>query len=99
MTIGLDHDAVDEYVRLNPSMDTVDELLKQLVASDFIPENILRRCMVSANLLMTGSLHMVLESVNGSDGNVCTMFAETIADKINDPPDGTMASIAPNPQV
>ena len=98
VTIGLDRDAVDEYVHLNPEVDTMDEFLRQLVASHFIPEDIVRRCRIFANLLMTGSLHLVLENVNKSE-DICVKFAERIADKINNPPDGTMASTAPNPQV
>ena len=97
--IGLDRDAVDEYVRLNPDKDTVNEILKELVATGFIPGDILRRCNVSASLLRTGDLEMVLESVVSTD-NTCTMFAERIADKINNPPDGeATATEAANPQV
>jgi len=100
VTIGLDRDAVDEYVRLNPSVDTVDEFLKALVASGFIPEDIIRRCNISANLLRTGDLHVVLESVIRSD-NVCSRFAQRIADRINNPPEGgaTMTTTNTNPQV
>ena len=96
--IGLDRDAVDEYVRLNPDKDTVDEFLKELVATSFIPADILRRCSVSANLLRTGDLQMVLESVASTD-NACAMFAERIADKINNPPDGAVTVTDASPQV
>lgn len=81
-------------------MDTVDELLKTLVVSRFIPEDIVRRCKVAANLLRTGDLHIVLENVMNSDG-ACAMAAEDMADKINNPPtsDGTATSTAAIPQV
>lgn len=102
MTIGLDRDAVDEYVRLNPSLDTVDELLKVLVASRFIPEDVVRRCKVAASLLRTGDLHVLLENINSSD-STCAMAAEQIAERINNPPmgdDGTeTTTTAANPQV
>lgn len=82
-------------------MDTVDELLKTLVVSRFIPEDIVRRCKVSANLLRTGDLHIVLENVMHSDG-ACSMAAKEMADRINNPPmdDGTATTTtAANPQV
>ena len=95
--IGLDRDALDDYISLIPSVDTVDEVLKVLVASRFIPEDIVRRCRVAANLLRTGDLHVVLE---GSDSS-CAMAAKHIADRINNPNSTSTAavSIAANPQV
>ena len=99
MIIGLDREALDEYVSLNPSVDTVDELLKILVASRFIPEDIVRRCRVAANLLRTGDLHVVLESVNGSESS-CATAAENMAERINNPPNSTSTlSNSANPQV
>lgn len=82
MIIGLDHDAVDEYTRLNPDLETVDEFLTMLISSDFIPEDITRHCKIQANLLSTGSLHMVFESVNKSE-SICRSYSESIADQIN----------------
>lgn len=101
LTIGLDRDAMDEYIRLNPEMDTVDEFLKELVNSGFIPMDVLERCMVSASLLETGDLNMVMESMDNSNENTCSMFAETVADRINNPQESsaTMVQTAPNPQI
>jgi hypothetical protein len=101
VTIGIDREALDEYISLNPSVDTVDALLKVLVASRFIPENVTRRCKVAANLLRTGDLHVVLENVDSSE-STCVKAANDMADKINNPPvaDTTVnATIAANPQV
>ena len=102
MTIGLDRVALDEYIHLNPAMGTVDELLKVLVTSHFIPEDVVRRCRVAANLLRTGDLHVVLENVHITE-SACAMAANRIAEVINNPPmaDGTqeVATVAANPQV
>lgn len=82
VTIGLDLDAVDEYTRLNPDLETVDEFLTMLISSDFIPEDITRHCKIQANLLSTGSLHLVFESVNQSQ-SICKTYSESLADQIN----------------
>ena len=103
MTLGLDREALDEYIELNPSVDTVDELVKRLIASGFIPERILRRCKMAVNMLRTGDLHLVFENVNRT-GNVCSMFVEEIAEAINNPEAGptttmTSTTITAFPQV
>lgn len=102
MTIGLDRDAVDEYVRLNPLLETVDEFLRELVASGFIREEVVRRCKIVANLLDSGDMHLVLENLEQTD-TVCAMAAERIADRINNPPtsddDDTSNAVTANPQV
>ena len=85
ITIGLDQSGLDEYIRLNPSLGTIDSLVTTLISDTFIPEVILRSCKLSANLLDTGDLHMVFENVMSSD-NACRMFVETMANKINNPP-------------
>ena len=87
MTLALDSKALDEYVELNPSVDTVDELVKRLVASGFIPERILRRCKMAVNMLKTGDLHLVFENVNRT-GNACYRFVQEIAKAINNPREG-----------
>ena len=97
VTIDFDRDAFDEFIRLNPELETLDEFLKELVASGFIPEEIIRACTITANLLSTGSLHLLLENILDS-GNTCRMFAEEIADRINNPP-ATDSETGTNPQV
>ncbi len=95
ITIGIDRDGLDEYVRLNPSLETLDDFVTTLIADTFIPEMILRSCRVSANLLDTGDLHMVLENLVTSE-NTCRMFVETMANDINNPPrnNGSMTTTA-----
>lgn len=85
VSIGLDQDGLDEYVRLNPSVDTVDEFTKRLVASGFFPDDIVQRCEIAASILETGNMHMVLKNVLENE-TACYMFAERIADMINNPP-------------
>ena len=63
VTIDFDRDAFDEFIRLNPELETLDEFLRELVASGFIPEEIIRACTITANLLSTGSLHLLLENI------------------------------------
>ena len=96
VTIGLDLDAVDEYTRLNPDLETVDEFLTMLISSDFIPEDITRSCKIQANLLSTGSLHMVFENVNNSQSIKCKNYSDSIADQINNrTADSTETTIYP----
>ena len=77
MTIGLDRDSLDEYVRLNPSVDTVTNLLNVLVQSRFITMTVASRCNVEASLLDSGDLHMVLENLVNSD-SICAMAAQEL---------------------
>lgn len=99
VTIGLDRDAVDAYVRSNPTLDTVEEFLRELVETGFIPEEVVRRCKIVANLLDSGDMHVVLENLVNTD-TICAMAAERIANRINNPPmsDDT-STVTPNPQV
>lgn len=93
MTIGLDRDGLDEYIELNPSLDTVDELLETLVADGFISEESLERCTMEGSLLETGNLHMLLQNKMNTD-NFCYMTIEEIADIINNPPGQESSSAA-----
>jgi hypothetical protein len=98
VTIGLDYDALDEYLRLNPSVDTIDSFLRVLLRSQFIPDDVASRCIVAANLLNSGDFHMVLENLILSDP-ICGTAVEEIADRINYPPDDDDDTNGPNPQV
>ena len=95
MTLGFDRDALDEYIRQNPSLETLDEFLTTLVGNGFIPENILRLCRVAVTLLRTGDVHIVLENIQRA-GSACRMFVEQIAEKINNPASAVTTS---SPQV
>ena len=44
VSIALDRDGLDEYVRLNPSLHTVDDFSAVILASGFIPTNVTARC-------------------------------------------------------
>ena len=95
VTIRLIRAILDEYLRLNPSLETVDDVIKSLIADGFITEDIIRQCKIAANLLDTGDLHVVLEN-RLNMGTPCRDFAERIAAKINNPSDSAADAI---PQV
>ena len=91
MTISLDREGLDEFIELNPDLDTIDRLLETLVASRFISEQTLLSCGVDATLLQTGDLHLLLEN-NNSAHNVCFTAAQEFAGLINNPPSGETGS-------
>ena len=85
MTIGLDRVGLDDYIELNPSVDTVDELLKRILASGIIPEDVIASCLIEASLLDSGELHMLLEDTMFAD-RTCFEAVQDLADLINNPP-------------
>lgn len=86
--IGLDRDGLDEYIELDPSLSTVDELLETLVSSGFITDQVLQRCGIEGSLLETGELHILLENKVSTD-NLCYMAVVEIAESINNPQGNT----------
>ena len=87
MAIELDREALDDYVDLNPSVATADDLVRRLIADRFIPEELLERCQIDGSLLETGDLHLLLENKDFSFDD-CFEAAQDIADVINNPPSG-----------
>ena len=85
MTIGLDRVGLDDYIELNPSVDTVDELLKRILASGIIPEDVIASCLIEAGLLDSGELHLLLENKMFAD-STCFEAVQALADLINNPP-------------
>ena len=79
-------------------METIDEFLTVLIEDGFIPQNYLRSCNISASIIRTGDLQIVLESILNS-GRICRMFVEEIAERINTPPIGETSVTIANPQV
>lgn len=76
---------------MNPDFETLDDVVKSLIADGFIPDNILRVCRLAASILDTAELQLVMENVN-RDGSICRDFLDTVADKINNPDtSGTIA--------
>ena len=44
VSVALDRDGLDEYVRLTPTLRTLDDFSTVVLASGFIPTNITARC-------------------------------------------------------
>ena len=85
MTIGLDRVGLDDYIELNPSVDTVDELFKRILTSGIIPEDVIASCLIEAGLLDSGELHILLENREFED-STCFEAAQDLANLINNPP-------------
>lgn len=102
MTIAFDRDALEAYIKLNPSLETVDDFLMLLIADGFISEDNLRQCTITVSLLFSGDMYLALKANTNSD-SPCARFAEEIVRRINDPPrndsSGTAVASTPNPQV
>ena len=76
---------LDDYIELNPSVDTVDELLKRILASGIIPEDVIASCLIEAGLLDSGDLHILMENREFED-RTCFEAVRDLADLINNPP-------------
>ena len=85
MYIGLDRDGLDEYIELDPSLSTVDDLLETLISSSFIRQEVVERCEVEGSLLETGELHILLENKRSTD-SICFLSVAEIAKSVNNPP-------------
>ena len=82
MTIAFDRDLLDEFIMVDPSVETVDDYLEELIDEDFISDEDLMMCKTSATLLDTGDLFLSFRSVRNSD-SYCAMLAAMLVDTIN----------------
>ena len=74
-----------EYVRINPSVRTLDDFTELLVDSGFISDDITERCELEASLTVSGNIQLVLSprSDDEDDAEFCNAASERIAATIN----------------
>lgn len=83
--IAMDLTGLSEYVRLNPSIRTLDNFIELLVDSDFISDDITEKCELEASLTVSGNIQLALSSrSNDDDAEFCNAASELIAAAIND---------------
>ena len=86
--VAMDLTGLREYVRINPSVRTLDDFIEVLVDSDFIDDEITEKCELEASLTMTGNIQITLsartDDDDGADARFCNAASETIAATIND---------------
>ena len=82
----MDLAGLSEYVRLNPSIRTLDDFIELLVDSDFVSDEITEKCELEASLTVSGNIQIVLSarSDDDDDGKFCNAASEFIATAIND---------------
>ena len=79
-----------EYVRINPTVSTLDDFMELLVDSDFIGDDITDNCDVEASLTTTGNIQIALTATpdddddDDDDDQFCNAASEIIAATIND---------------
>ena len=101
ITIGFDRNALEEYLTINPSVETVDDLMLRVFSSGLISRENQSHCEVSASLLNEGDLFIALKAIVRSE-DYCMMLAQRLENVINDPPSMRNSStpvLTPLPQV
>ncbi len=102
ITIGFDRNALEEYLTINPSVETVDDLMLRVFSSGLISRENQSHCEVSASLLNDGDLFIALKAMVRSE-DYCMMLAQRLENVINDPPSMRNSSstpvLTPLPQV
>ena len=77
-----------EYVRLNPTIRTLDDFIELLVDSDFISDDIMEKCELEASLTVSGNIQLTLsvrsDDDDDDDAKFCNAASELIAAAIND---------------
>ena len=63
ITIGFDRERFDNYLNLNPSVETVDDLPLRIILSGLISEEDLLQCDVKASMLNEGDLFIAFEAI------------------------------------
>ena len=87
MYIAMDLVGLSEYVRLNPSIRTLDDVIEALIDSNFIGDDITDKCDLEASLTVSGNIQIALSvrSQDDDDAKFCNAASELIAAAINDP--------------
>ena len=82
----MDLAGLSEYVRLNPSIRTLDDFIELLVDSDFISDETTEKCELEASLTVSGNIQITLSarSDDEDDTKFCNAASELIAAAIND---------------
>lgn len=82
----MDLAGLSEYVRLNPSIRTLDDFIELLVDSDFISDEITEKCELEASLTVSGNIQITLSarSDDEDDTKFCNAASELIAAAVND---------------
>ncbi len=103
LTVGFDREAFEDYLSLNPSVETVDDLLKRMILSGLITKKDLLHCDIKASLLNEGDLFLAFEALVEAE-DYCMTLSKKIGDMINNQLNGgsgddSKAVISPVPEV
>ena len=93
MIVAIDSRGLGEFVRLNPSVRTIDDFVELLIESGFISEETTERCDVSVSFTSSENLEINLEGVEPDDDVFCGEESERLTQLINNPSavDGSVA--------
>ena len=83
--VAIDFAGLRDYIRINPSVRTVDDIIEALVESDFISDEVTDRCELEATLTTTRNIQITLSAEDDNDVTFCNEASEKIAAAINDP--------------
>ena len=83
--MAIDSRGLGEFVRLNPSVRTIDDFVELLVESGFISEETTERCDVSVSFTSSENLEISLEGVEPDDDVFCGEETERLTQLINNP--------------
>ena len=84
--VAIDVRGLGEFVRINPLQRTLDALVRVLVESGFIAEEITDRCLLEPSFTDNGDLEIGLSARDpDTDADFCFEQSEILAGQLNDP--------------
>ena len=85
LTVGFDRTALEEYLKFNPSVETVNDLMARVFLSGLISKEDLKHCDVRASLTDGGDLFIAFKAKVISE-DYCSNLANRLRDVIDNPP-------------
>ena len=84
--VAIDFRGLGEFVMINPLLRTLDALVRVLVESGFISEEVTDRCLLEPSFTDSGDLEISLSARDpDTDADFCFEQSEILAGQLNDP--------------
>lgn len=79
----MDFAGLHDYVRINPTLRTLDDFVETLVDSGFIDEEVTDRCELEGSLTTSRNIQITLSAEDDEDTKFCNNASQEIAAAIN----------------
>ena len=80
----MDFAGLHDYIRINPTLRTLDDFIEILVDSGFIDDEVTDRCELEGSLTTSRNIQITLSAEDDEDTKFCNDASQEIAAAIND---------------